>query len=1567
MKWYERFGVALNSFGTGVTALKDVFTSTFDEDDKTVGDIVGGVFTAGSSFVNAGFQAQAGVASGAIEAMSTVTQPVNDLVHRAGATVGVASNLAHSSIYARSQGLQPGTLSTTGSLTVSPETWSKAWDMAKNISYGQSLAFNGTDFFNPWNFNANTGVDILDKKKVDELKDSVLFNAFSGINDAVLSWYSDPTAAVGKVVSAGKRVQNVYRAGADEADPWLERLLFSKTPLGEKLTNPDLLADSDKMNQFLAWASGRSARQIISHPIFKANPRSDDFAAVIAGLLDREDLSTARLVMAVGYGSLKAKNELAKRGDDLLYRLQAVENETNHTANLATAAKATVGDWITSSPMPLIPARGGSASDPKIAADLAKLTAGQKPGSIVDSAKEMQRLAYARDERELELITAAIGKNSEDPGLLGTMIQQVPRGKRQNSKADRLLAYDEGSFSRWEESLFYPKAFGIPLRVVSYPGFKLAHSFTDKRPPMWLDFNRGDSSAAFRSYMASSNILTEQQMNGLHNEYLAALDMSKRAQVVEKAENLAITLMGKRAGLTEDQAKAIAQEGIGRRNKLIAQIKSGDGGKVYGVTSNDGTVVRWPFMESLQVNSVPLKDLAAYDRTFKHHASAIKALGYSVHSGKQWLEDAYEVFNGLWTGMVLLRPGYTVRTLTDDTLRIAASTRGMSLMGQINAGVEAGLGTNIAARSKNVGLRLKSGGKILKTVAEQAGDLLFNEPVRSLPSKVDRYGRDLHSIRTQSALGGVHRGYEINAPYTHKGESYQYVVGSSYDSLASTTDEFLRGMRTHNAGWDVLNPTQEGHLDGWVHAIHNQIAKSEVARKFLEGWSGDRVANWLRGTRDGRAALRTIGKSVKDADEVTGTIQAVVDHTVPLLRDLDDPWILRTMARDGKVTKEALEQLFPDLVSRPYIHGPTIDLSTGTGPVSDALNKLTDLGFRFFGSIPTDKLVRHPFFRSLYLGNTRRLIDNFHSQLPEGERLTSDHLRQAEHTAREMSLQQMNRILFDGSQKSDIANRMRFLTGFFSAWQDSISKWARIAKDNPDIIPRGAMLWNAPNEMNLGSTEEINGKRVPRFTVQKWDKEKQEFTEAGPTYDPFDMNTEGTYIRAKMPEWLTQFLPGVDDEGYWDFDRASQNLVLQGDQWWLPGAGPLAQMAISPYVLAHPTSLKEVRDWALPYGAQDNPIKALAPAWMQRLWESNESITDGSRAFAFMNIALTEDMKAKQGLRERPKNDAEFYKEIEDRTDKFFMLRAFANYVSPFAVQFKSPYQPYIDGYHALRNQDPTTADEKFLEIYGDDFFMFTTALSKNAVGLPASAEAWDKSQALKDQIAKNPEMAAVLVGQVGNPEFDQYVYDAQFKQEIRPGSGKTYREHRSPAEAIEDTRRRQGWIYYTQISDAIDGMALRPGMDPKFIEYARSNLPKVLANMGFTEWAKDYHETYREKIPDTINQLETLLNDNPQLANRDDLATLGNYLAARRQFQEKLIERKKNGGSLLLDTEGLKDGVPGGNPIKDNRDLASAWTQMQIMLAQSNTQFGRVYWRFLQNDRLQFSNYRKTEEGEPL
>ena len=155
--------------------------------------------------------------------------------------------------------------------------------------------------------------------------------------------------------------------------------------------------------------------------------------------------------------------------------------------------------------------------------------------------------------------------------------------------------------------------------------------------------------------------------------------------------------------------------------------------------------------------------------------------------------------------------------------------------------------------------------------------------------------------------------------------------------------------------------------------------------------------------------------------------------------------------------------------------------------------------------------------------------------------------------------------------------------------------------------------------------------------------------------------------------------------------------------------------------------------------------------------------------------------------------------------------------------------------------------------------------------------------------------------------------------------------------------------------------------MDPKFIEYARSNLPKVLANMGFTEWAKDYHETYREKIPDTINQLETLLNDNPQLANRDDLATLGNYLAARRQFQEKLIERKKNGGSLLLDTEGLKDGVPGGNPIKDNRDLASAWTQMQIMLAQSNTQFGRVYWRFLQNDRLQFSNYRKTEEGEPL
>lgn len=331
-------------------------------------------------------------------------------------------------------------------------------------------------------------------------------------------------------------------------------------------------------------------------------------------------------------------------------------------------------------------------------------------------------------------------------------------------------------------------------------------------------------------------------------------------------------------------------------------------------------------------------------------------------------------------------------------------------------------------------------------------------------------------------------------------------------------------------------------------------------------------------------------------------------------------------------------------------------------------------------------------------------------------------------------------------------------------------------------------------------------------------------------------------------------------------------------------------------------------------------------------------------------IAQTEIMRAKLEKRTLPRDEV-FYKEIEERTDAYFKLRAFTSFVAPFAVQYKSPFQFYVDRLQTLRAQekpgDDMSADEKFLATYGEDFYVFTMSMSKNITGLPASREAWDKSQKVKDLIAKDPEMASIYVGQINNPEFDQYVYDAQRKQELQAGSGKTARESRSPREILDEAEVKQGFREFGQYMDVIDGLMPYKDVPYDFLDFVRKKMSQKIA-MKYPKWAEEYYKTDPNKVPVTIEKLQTYLVENPRELLRPDMQTLAKYLTVREQFQLHLDQLKKQGQPHTLLAEA-------------NRDLAMLWKSTQEQFAESNTVFGRIFWRYLSNDRLQ----RKVGEGE--
>jgi len=80
--------------------------------------------------------------------------------------------------------------------------------------------------------------------------------------------------------------------------------------------------------------------------------------------------------------------------------------------------------------------------------------------------------------------------------------------------------------------------------------------------------------------------------------------------------------------------------------------------------------------------------------------------------------------------------------------------------------------------------------------------------------------------------------------------------------------------------------------------------------------------------------------------------------------------------------------------------------------------------------------------------------------------------------SREFALREVHRTLFDISSKSSAAHTLRFISPFFSAWQEALTSWLGIASESPQVLARAGLLWNAPNRAGIVYDNET-GEKVP--------------------------------------------------------------------------------------------------------------------------------------------------------------------------------------------------------------------------------------------------------------------------------------------------------------------------------------------------------------------------------------------------------------------------------------------------------------------------------------------------------
>lgn len=767
--------------------------------------------------------------------------------------------------------------------------------------------------------------------------------------------------------------------------------------------------------------------------------------------------------------------------------------------------------------------------------------------------------------------------------------------------------------------------------------------------------------------------------------------------------------------------------------------------------------------------------------------------------------------------------------------------------------------------------------------------------------------RGYQGLKFRSELTG--KVYVADGAYQGDGQIYHqlasshpawsYVLGqqppNTWASLLDRDAQILHNRMRATGVWKNIRADDPEYPVAWERAA-TQLAADPLAQRFLMDENEDQALQWLEHTPDGRAHMRSMPTRAHDPESWAAVVKGMVDEYIPPAEGL------REQVLSGNVSHAALaDAVEPNL--RPDVHGEQLALALGKSRVSQLFDKAVQAGYRKLGTVPTDTLVRHPFFSERYGQYLNAFIsqdERFAQQA--GKELTFADTARAERRARERALTDLRNRFYDLTSESNFAGAIRFLSPFYGAWKESLTAWGKIATEKPQVLPRFWEAWNAPDA--AGMTEHRDGEQ---------------------------------YVM--MPQWITDKVPGVPKGTPVGFNKQSFNLAMQIS----PGAGPVAAIPVNEIAKDRPElSNTALVKWVLPFGPTANPLQLVLPATYQRLYSTEQGLNDRSFAGTVASIMASDQVDYNLGKRTTKPT----YSEAVGKARNMYMLRAVANFTLPGSPKFNSPYQPYIDAYRALKQKDPQHADQIFYERYGDTFFPLTQTVSQSVDGVPASMRGYQAAKKYGALIDQHPEIGGLIAGNDGAGSFSQAVYEYQLHHRLDAGSSDTERRILSPKERVQNADARLGWIKYTQAMDAIDAELADRGLT-SIQQRGAEDLQGIKVNVidklsqQLPAWRDDFDSTDAGKMRRTIEGMRAIVQD-PRLLKRPEIQGVADYLSARDAIQRELLYRKANGD-------------PGSLNARKNADLADLWAHAVGSIVQDNVSFAQTYHRYLSNDTLEF------------
>ena len=633
------------------------------------------------------------------------------------------------------------------------------------------------------------------------------------------------------------------------------------------------------------------------------------------------------------------------------------------------------------------------------------------------------------------------------------------------------------------------------------------------------------------------------------------------------------------------------------------------------------------------------------------------------------------------------------------------------------------------------------------------------------------------------------------------------------------------------------------------------VGKVWLARGDNEGDMLERTREWMmsRSGQEYRSSVRTPdGKKLSDS------------NGAPIPERIDD-WIADTYRRyteelppgvgirekliERELMQHEVQSAF-NKVELPTIPAPEMaaapdEIALGLGGyVTSKYNRATGVLMKYLGSVPEDKLLRHPFYSASFRKEQDRLV---RLAISDGRNLNDSIVRKSVNAgAHREALKQTRKTMYTIERQSNISNALRFVMPFFPAWENSIRTWGRIAYREPAVIGAANLAWNIPN--SLGMVVNENGERV------EWSNY------LGDRQDAFIVQHEsvsralakihgvpfaGQYL-TQLPILNTLMAP-LDEDGNpmpVKVRQSGLDTVFPGGIFD-PGIGPMQTIPVSLFLRGKPELVESIRKSVgdenfrklIPNGDVNTSVMdQFFPTTIKRLKDKVFAGENENTAYLRLKDTMIQDeiiRAAMAGQKVTDKDMERVLKRAEDFWDWSIGqaatgFTASSSYNSPFSVERKI-WRDLLDN-QALPYSEKIKAFMRKVEIRnpgadGEDFMAITRSTTESPFKVNANKMAYDR-------LTKDPALIEELSEMYGEEAVGQYTnigdwqapYDPSVYSELRSVTigNDPAKEKQTPEQVRDANEIGAAWREYFLFVEQVDEYAISKG----FTSY--KDIPKL-------------------------------------------------------------------------------------------------------------------------------------------